>query len=340
MPCRNEEKFIAKTIESLMDDYCQHNCELLITDGGSTDRTQDIIRFFIKKGLPIKLLENEKKLQASGINLGIINAKGNFIARTDVHCLYPPEYIKNCLNLLETKNADNAGGMMSPRGSTAIQNAIAIAMQHPMGVGDAKFHLGDFSGYAHTVYLGIFRKKLFEEIGLYDPQAHPNEDAELNLRILKAGKKIYLDSSIEVIYFPRESFLALAKQYFCYGQGRAYTTWKHKKFTSWRQVAPPLLIIGLLGFLVLSFFEPLFLLFPVLYIVALIISAIFWTSPRTKTQDDKRGGVPSHLLTRFLIVIAFVVMHVSWGMGFLARFLRLVFKRKVRPDESRLAMKN
>lgn len=340
MPCRNEEKFIAKTIESLMDDYCQNNCELLIADGGSTDRTKDIIRSLIKKGLPIKLLENEKKLQAFGINIGIINAKGNFIARTDVHCLYPPEYIKNCLNLLETKNADNAGGIMSPRGSNTVQNANAIAMKHPLGVGDAKFHLGDFSGYVDTVYLGIFRKNLFEEIGLYDPQAHPNEDAELNLRILKAGKKIYLDSSIEVIYFPRESFLALAKQYFRYGRGRAYTTWKHKKFTSWRQAAPPFLIIGLIGFPVLSFFEPLFLLFPVLYIAALIISAIFWTSPRTKTQDEKREGFLSCLLTRFLIVIAFVTMHVSWGTGFLARLLRLVLKRKDRRDESRLAMKN
>ncbi|MBA7693368.1 hypothetical protein ES703_101949 [subsurface metagenome] len=61
MPSYNEETFIAKAIESLVDDYFLKNCELLIVDGMSSDGTQEVVQSFIKKGLRIRLLENKKK---------------------------------------------------------------------------------------------------------------------------------------------------------------------------------------------------------------------------------------------------------------------------------------
>jgi len=133
------------------------------------------------------------------------------------------------VELLERNDAANVGGMMLPQGKTTIQKSIALAMQHPVGVGDARFHLGNFKGYVDTVYLGTFRKDFFEKIGPYDINAHPNEDAEFNIRVQKAGEKVYLDSSIRVKYFSRSSLKNLAQQYFKYGRGRCYTTLKHKK---------------------------------------------------------------------------------------------------------------
>ena len=73
------------------------------------------------------------------------------------------------------------------------------------------------------------------------------------------GKKIYLDSAIQVTYFPRESLKKLAVQYFKYGRGRCYTTLKHRRITSLRQIGPILLVIILLFCMILSFKEPLFL---------------------------------------------------------------------------------
>jgi succinoglycan biosynthesis protein ExoA len=312
MPCYNEEKFIKKSIESLIDDYFLKNCELIVADGMSTDGTREEVQSIIKQGLRIELLENKKRLQAHGLNMGISRAKGEIIVRADAHCIYPPEYVKKCVELLETKGASNVGGMMLPQGTTIAQKAIALAMQHPVGVGDAKFHLGNFSGYVDTVYLGTFRKKLFDEIGLYDIK--PNEDAELNLRILKAGKRIYLDSSIKVIYFARESVKKLAALYFKYGRGRCYTTLKHKKITSLRQLVPVMLVLLLLGSIILSFYWPLFLLFPLSYLTALILVALFsW--PKKKIS----------LKQRLLTALAWATMHNSWGTGFLSC---LIFRKK------------
>ncbi len=314
MPCYNEQKFIKKSIESLVDDYFIKYCEIIVVDGMSSDRTKDLVQSLIKQGLRLKLLENKKRLQAYGLNQGISEAKGEIIVRADAHCLYPPGYVKKCVDLLETIGASNVGGIMLPQGTRMVQKAIALAMQHPVGVGNSRFHLGNFSGYVDTVYLGTFWKKLFSEIGLYDTNK-TNEDAELNLRISKAGKKVYLDSSIKVIYFPRESLKKLAVQYFKYGRARYYTILKHRKITSLRQLGPVALAVVLLLSITLSFLWPLLLLFPLSYILVLLLAALFsWSKIKVS------------LIERLLIALAWAIMHTSWGIGFLSC---LIFHKKI-----------
>ncbi|MDQ1352345.1 MAG: hypothetical protein QG657_2651, partial [Acidobacteriota bacterium] len=183
MPCYNEEKFIASAIETLVDDYVLEHAEILVVDGQSTDQTTAIVTEFMEKGAPIKILENEKKLQCHGLNLGISAAVGEFIIRVDAHSTYPEGYVKKLVQLLETTDAVNVGGVMLPKGHSPVQQAIALAMRHPIGVGDAKFHLGNFKGYVDTVYLGAFRKRIFETVGLFDTNCRTNEDAELNIRL-------------------------------------------------------------------------------------------------------------------------------------------------------------
>lgn len=311
MPSYNEEKFIARALETLVDDYVMENAEILVVDGRSTDLTTAVVNEFTAKGYPVKLLENEKKLQCYGLNQAIAAAVGEFIVRVDAHSTYPAGYVKKLLHLLETTGAVNVGGVMFPKGQTPVQQAVALAMQHPIGVGDAKFHLGNFKGYVDTVYLGAFRKCIFETVGLFDTNCRTNEDAELNIRLLKAGEKIYLDSSIQVEYLPRDTFRKLASQYFRYGMGRAYTTVKHRLFTSYRQVVPPLLVAGLTVSLGLSFFNPLFLLFWACYILAIMAVSLF-----------TRQGRNISLKLRILMGIAFMVMHISWGTGFLCFFIK------------------
>jgi len=83
------------------------------------------------------------------------------------------------VGLLESTGADNVGGVMDVKGKTRFQRMVAFAMKHPVGVGDAKFHLGNYSGYTDTVYLGTFWKSIFTRLGYFDP--HTNQDAEFNL---------------------------------------------------------------------------------------------------------------------------------------------------------------
>lgn len=309
MPCFNEENHIAQAVESLTDEFVHKNAEILIVDGMSTDNTILVVDDLIEKKFPVKLLLNPDRLQCFALNLAIATAEGKFVVRVDAHSTYPESYVKKLVHLLEATDADNVGGMMLPEGKKTVQKAIAQAMQHPVGVGDAKFHLGNYRGYVDTVYLGAFRKCIFDSVGYYDTNCRTNEDAELNIRILKNGGKIYLDSSIRVEYLPRDSFAKLAVQYYRYGKGRAYTTVKHRRFTSMRQLAPPLLVMGLAISVIAGLFNPLFFLVWGGYAAAVMAAALF-------TGNGRR----TRFKLRFLMGIAFMIMHTAWGTGFIRFF--------------------
>lgn len=329
MPSYNEAPFIRRSIESLVDDYFKECGELVVVDGMSEDGTRDEVKDLIDQGLRGKILINKDRYQSHGLNLGIKEAMGEIILRADAHCIYPPGYIKKCVELLEKTDAANVGGVMLPEGKDDEQKSVALAMRHPMGVGNAQWHLGTTSGYVDTVYLGTFRKTLFDEIGLFDTKCQTNEDAELNLRILKSGKKIFLDNSIGVTYYPRETLKKLAKQYFKYGRGRAYTTLKHKTITSWRQLAPLVLILGLIGALGLSFWEPLFLLFPLFYVGVLSGTALLsWRGKGRNSQEVKDINKKRIMLRqRLMMAASWAIMHLSWGVGFVSY---LIFSKKIK----------
>lgn len=309
MPSYHEEKYIAAAIESLVDDYVRENAEILVIDGDSNDETLAIVNKYIKKGYPVKLIQNEDRYQCYALNLGIREARGRYIVRVDAHSTYPEGYVRKLVELLESTGAANVGGVMYPKGNSPVQEAVALAMQHPVGVGNAKFHLGDYKGYVDTVYLGAFRKEIFQTVGEYDINCRTNEDAELNIRILKTGGKIYLDSSIRVEYRPRDTFGKLARQYFMYGRGRAYTTLKHHCITSLRQLAAPALVFGLLGSFLMGWVHPGFFLPWLLYIFSIFAVAFFTFRGR---------DIPFR--TRLRMGIAFMFMHVPWGAGFFSFF--------------------
>ncbi|WP_333656536.1 glycosyltransferase family 2 protein, partial [Dissulfurispira sp.] len=191
IPVYNEENAIIQCLESLIDgDYPLDNLEFIIADGGSSDRTLEVLKEFASKNknVAVKIVNNAFKTQGYGLNIAIENAdiKSEIILRADAHSIYPKNYILDCVKTLREVDADNAGGVMVPVGETPFQKAVAFCMSHPIGVGNAKFHLGGYSGFVDTVYLGCFKKNIFEKIGLFDPEMTTNEDAELNLRILKS----------------------------------------------------------------------------------------------------------------------------------------------------------
>jgi glycosyltransferase involved in cell wall biosynthesis len=327
MPCLNEERRIIGALESLVEDWLLAEGEVLVMDGGSVDGTRRLVAEFAKRrgrtgGAAIRVLDNPGRFQVFALNAGIRAARGEFIVRADAHCLYPPGYVRTCVELLRAKEPEgavNVGGVMEPVGTGFRQRAVALAMRHPLGVGDARFHLGTKSGFTDTVYLGAFRKSVLEDIGLFDVGKGPNEDAELNLRLLRSGRKIYLDHTLRVRYFPRETFTALARQYFAYGSGRARTTRKHRRVTGWRQVVPPLVVPASAAAVVVGIVQPLAWLLPASYLAAVLLGAVL--IPVSGKEQ------PTDLRERIAAAWAMIVMHLSWGAGFDWDFLRSIFGR-------------
>jgi succinoglycan biosynthesis protein ExoA len=338
MPCLNEEAYIGRAVRSLLDSWAIRNGELLVVDGGSTDRTKQVVEDLIRwvsevqaewnpvtagrRQAVIRLLDNPGRTAPTGMNMGISQAAGEIIVRADAHCVFPPAYVRRCVELLSDTGAANAGGVMDPHGEGgSIQAAIALALRHPLGTGGAAFRRMDFKGPAEGVFLGAFRKALFDEIGGYDIKATTNQDSELNVRIVRAGKKIYLDSDIKITYFPRKTLRKLAKQYFRYGRGRARTTLRHRRLTGWRQAAAPALLLVTAYAVVRAVLgQPMHLLVPAAYALGIVGAALFTLKPEGgEGAGADAGAGPNGLSfkTRMTVAAAWSVMHLSWGAGFL-----------------------
>jgi GT2 family glycosyltransferase len=276
----------------------------------STDRSLEIVQKYAKYYPFIRLLSNPKRIQAAALNIGIRESKGEIIVRMDAHTIYAPDYISQCVNLLETTEAANVGGLQRAIGTNYISNAIAIAITTPFGTGDAYFRYAEKEMWVDTVYLGAWRKSTLKALGGFNEEWAVNEDYELNYRLRKAGGKILLSPKINCWYYVRPSLKALARQYLRYGFWRAKTLVTYPDSLRWRQLAPPALVISLLLSLsVLPMKWILGIIAPTLYLAANLLASA-WTASR-------RGWKYLPLLP-----FVFATIHLSWGIGFLVGLFR------------------
>ncbi|MFI5349317.1 MAG: glycosyltransferase family 2 protein [Elusimicrobiota bacterium] len=244
IPCLNEAPFIERCVrDALAQDYPADRLEVVVADGGSRDGTRELLASLAAADPRLRVIDNPGRIQARGMN-GILRiARGGVIARFDAHSEYAPDYVSECVAALKRTGADNVGGAARARAATPFQQALCAALDSPLGVGGAGYRSADAEGYVDTVYCGAYPRGVFERVGMYDPGAAVNEDAELNQRIAAAGGRIYLSPRIVVFYYPRASLPALAKQYFRYGQGRARTIIKGGRLPRLRNVGPFLAVL-------------------------------------------------------------------------------------------------
>ena len=188
MPAYNEEHYIEACIASVQaQDYPRDQIEILVADGRSTDRTREILARLAAADPRIHMIDNPARLQAAGLGLLVKQATGDIFVRMDVHCEYAPDYVRHCVETLERTGADNVGGAQRAKAKTFFQRALCAALTSPLGVGGAKYRSADAEGFVDTVFLGAFRRRVFETVWMWDPGAITNEDAELNQRILDSG---------------------------------------------------------------------------------------------------------------------------------------------------------
>jgi glycosyltransferase involved in cell wall biosynthesis len=314
IPIRNEEKFIAQCLQSVVDqDYPQDRMEVLVVDGRSEDRSREIVAEFSSRYSIIKLLDNPKLSAPAGLNIGIREARGDIIVRVDGHCVLEPDYVSQCVRYLRETGADNVGGLMQAVGQGYIGQVIALAINSFFGSGGSKFHYASKEQYVDTVYLGAFPRHVFDKVGFFNERLVRNQDYELNYRIRAAGGKVFLAPSIISYYYGRSTLRDLWRQYFHYGFWKLEMIQMHPRSVRLRHLVAPLFVFslfaaGLLG-LVHRGFLPLFLL---------VISSYLFCSLLAALSIARRKG------WRYfpLLPVAFAVMHFGWGFGFLLGLVR------------------
>jgi hypothetical protein len=172
------------------------------------------------------------------MNCGIRASRGRWIAILGSHNRYASDYLVRCLEVAQETGADNVGGAMFSEGEGWLQKAIAAAHHSRFSVGGARWHNAEYGGPADTVFGGFYRREVFERIGLFDEELVRNQDDELNLRLSRAGGKIWQSPRIKSWYRPRNSLSGLFRQYKQYGYWKVRVIQKHRLPSSWRHVVP------------------------------------------------------------------------------------------------------
>jgi len=317
IPVRNEDKHIARCLQSVVDqNYPKDLAEVLVVDGMSDDSSREIVEDFIRKYSFVRMINNPERVTTCALNRGIAESKGEVIIRVDAHCTIGRDYVSCCVNTLERTGAENVGGLMRPLGRTYLEKAIALAMSCPFGVGGGKFHYSEKEMLVDTVYLGAYRREVFERIGLYDEEAHYSEDDELNYRLIKSGGKIFLSPKIRSRYYPRSSLSALCKQYYNFGYGKVRTIKKHGRPASFRHLVPPMFVLSLIASLILYGIRPMFWWLTIAICGSYLVLAILVSAKISFREGWKFFPV---------LPIIFATLHLSYGIGFLNGILRCYF---------------
>jgi len=317
IPCLNEEAHIGGLLEQLLRDRALIDPLIVVADGGSRDRSRQIVERFAAMHSQVRLLDNPQRLRSAGVNLAARRfGDGRFwLIRIDAHATYPEGYASALIAEAERRDAASVVVAMDTEGESGFQRAAAAAQSSRLGAGGSAHRSAGVSGWVDHGHHALFRMHDFLACSGYDETFSHNEDAEFDLRLARSGGKIWLTDNPRVVYHPRSSASALWRQYMAYGDGRARTVLKHSARLKPRQALPLLVAPAVLMALAAPLFWPLAL--PAAAWAAICLGYGLVLGVRRRDAWAALSGP------------AAMIMHLAWSIGAWRRFLRDRTSRRV-----------
>lgn len=307
IPVFNESGFIDGLLESLIIAPPVEK-EIILIDGGSTDDTLTKISNWQQKYPQIKLVRNDLRYVSHGFNLAYRSSKSKYITLMGAHAEYPANYFELGMSLLESEDADAVGGPLNQTGKTEKGKIIAACMSSRFGVGDTEFRTSKKRGYVQSLAMAIYKRSLFEEIGLLDEELVRDQDDEFHYRINARGYKILMEPLMEATYYVRDDFKSLWAQYFYYGLYKPLVFKKVHSQIRLRHLVPPSFVVYLLMLPFLMLFSWIAILPLVLYVAL----GLYFSIKISKSPGDV-----------IYAMISFLTLHIAYGAGFCLGIFKL-----------------
>jgi len=322
MPVLNEVKYVESAVRTVLDQDYAGAKEVILSYGPSSDGTTELIHTLADADKRIILVANPASDIPVGLNLAIRASSHPIVVRVDAHSELEPGYTSRAIETLQRTGAANVGGVMLARGKTPFQAAAARGYNSKFGLGGARYHGGGDEGEAESAYLGVFRREVLEQVGLFDESLRRGEDWELNLRIRAAGHTVWFDPQLKVTYWPRESWTKLSRQFVATGIWRGELVRRYKGRNPWRFFVPPMLVLSIFFSIALFLLQlspivngpwtiaaSVFYLGPISYVLL-----VLWLAFIGDRSDNWRD--------RWFFIVVLPTMHLSWGTGFMIGLLR------------------
>jgi succinoglycan biosynthesis protein ExoA len=321
MPVLNERDYLRRAVETVLAQRVEGPMELILALAPSTDGTTELARQLAGDDR-IVLVDNPEADIPIGLNRAIRAGRYPTIVRVDAHSELEPGYTTRALATLARVRAANVGGVMKADGRTPFQRAVARAYNSPIGLGGGAYHGGTHEGEAESAYLGVMRRAVLDEVGLFDESIRRGEDWELNLRIRRAGYRVWFDPTLAVTYWPRESWARLVRQFSATGRWRGELVRRYGRGNSLRFFAPPALVLVVALSVIVALLQVTGVLagwwalaasvvyLPVIAYALLVVAVALGPGGGRGWRD------------KLWTLAVLPTMHLSWGTGFLGGVLR------------------
>jgi succinoglycan biosynthesis protein ExoA len=318
IPCRDEASYVVGMLDALRAQDAVVD-DVVIVDGGSVDGTMDVVRQYGARhpDFPLRVVTAYGANIPAALNVGISASRSDVIVRMDSHSRPDTAYIRRALQALDETDAAVVGGVwqISPGGPGRMAAAIAKAVAHPMGAGDAAYRLGAGQRVERrrvdTVPFGGFRRSHWRRIGGYNEQLLVNEDYEFNYRTRQSGGSVVLDPAIRCEYFARATLATLARQYFRYGWWKGRMLREHPRSIQLRQAVPALFLAAWLTLGVAAALVPS--LRPVVAVLLAVYAAVLTAAGVHAAAGEWWLALPA--------AAAFLTIHTAWSAGISSFFL-------------------
>jgi GT2 family glycosyltransferase len=265
---------------------------VIVVDGRSNDKTLEIASKF-----PVKIFCESYRTVGGGRQVGLEKASGEYVAFTDADCMPEKNWLKNLTKAFDEDFAGVGGGIKNV-GEGIWGKAIALTANTFLGSANSiqgrlfkeKRIVKSISGCNC-----IYRRNTLVDAGGFDVRLTINEDTDLNKRLSKIGRPLYVPDAL-VLHSQGRGLKAFAKRMFQFGYGRG-------KLRLWDlQCVPP--VIALLLALSLAFSQWIAILTVGFYI--LVLAMIGFRFAIAERNVACLGAIP----------IVYLIEHGSYILGF------------------------
>jgi succinoglycan biosynthesis protein ExoA len=307
IPVLNEGKFIDVFIRSIIS-IPPYDKEIILIDGGSSDDTIKRIRTWQKKNPNIRVIQNYSKFVSHGFNMAYKESQSIYIALLGAHSEYTPNYFELGLSILKNDEADAVGGTLTQRGKTEKGTIIAACMSSGFGVGNTEFRISGKREYVLTVAMALYKRSVFEKVGLLDEEMIRNQDDEFHYRLNANGFRILMEPAMSATYYVRDDFKSLWKQYFNYGLYKPLVLRKVISGLRLKHLIPSMFVCYLFVLPFLLFVSWLTVLPLLIYILVALVLGL---------------RISRNLKHIIWALAAFSVLHISYGTGMIMGLYKL-----------------